>query len=304
MQQKPPKLDIHGIILLDKPTNMSSNKALQIVKRTLNAKKAGHTGALDPLATGLLPLCFGQATKMADFLLGQNKTYLVTAKLGERTTTSDSEGEIIATKDIPQLNTATIENYLDSFRGEIIQTPSMYSALKFQGKPYYYYARKGIDIERVSRPVTIIKNELLELTADTLTLRVQCTKGTYIRTLIDDLGELIGCGAHVIALRREQIDGIQGDMVSMDQLEENNTHCLAALLSPTTVLDCDKYVLTKDEEIEFVKGRLKEIITKKKKALLALISENGQTLGYAQYTKDNFYSITRRFIYGFGTTGL
>jgi tRNA pseudouridine55 synthase len=301
-QVKKQRDNIHGIVLLDKPSGMSSNKVLQIVKRVFNAKKAGHTGALDPLATGLLPLCFGQATKLADYLLGQNKTYLVTAKLGERTTTSDSEGELVDTKEIPLLDDCKLEKYLEHFRGEIIQTPSMYSALKYQGKPYYYYARKGIEIERVSRPVTIFNCELLSHTADTLTLRVACSKGTYIRTLIDDLGEIIGCGAHVIALRREHIDGIHGDMVSLDLFESRDDEQFkSALLPPEAVINCDTYTLS-DSELEGLRiGTLASVESMTSSDLMVLKSQDNIVFAYAQREENNHFKIARRFIHGFGT---
>ena len=295
------KMDVNGIILLDKPTGMSSNKALQIVKRALNANKAGHTGALDPLATGLLPLCFGQATKLADYLLGQDKTYLVTAKLGERTTTSDSEGEIVESRQAPTLSPSIIQKYLESFQGEIIQTPSMYSALKYQGKPYYYYARKGIVIERVSRPVTIFFCELIDFTSDTITLRVRCSKGTYIRTLIDDLGENMGCGAHVVALRRESIEGIRGTMCKIDLFNSESSFDLKSLLlCPDRVISCDAYVLSKDEQEKLCIGILKSIECETLFDLILLKSQEGIIFGCAQKIHTNQFEITRRFVNGFG----
>lgn len=293
------KKDIHGIVLLDKPTGMSSNKALQIVKRALKAKKAGHTGALDPLATGLLPLCFGQATKLAEYLLGKDKTYIVTAKLGERTTTSDSEGDIVATKPVPEFNESILENYLQSFRGDILQTPSMYSALKFQGKPYYYYARKGIEIERVNRQVTIFKNELLGFTKDTITLRVQCSKGTYIRTLVDDLGELMGCGAHVTTLHRESIEGIKGQMTPLAIVEEEADFYLQ---EPSTIITCGYYVLSSIELQSLKIGTLKEISTQTVEDIIVLKDEKGTVFAYAERIENDRFIITKRFIRGFGFT--
>lgn len=221
--RRSPRLNITGILLLDKPTGFSSNDALQKVKNLLKAKKAGHTGALDPLATGMLPLCFGEATKFSQFLLDADKTYEVTIKLGVRTATSDSEGEIIAEKPVPELSKKQLEKHLDQFRGDIMQVPSMYSALKHQGKPLYYYARQGITIEREARPLTIFELKLLEQTPDTLKLFIHCSKGTYVRTIADDLGELIGCGAHVIALRRLTVGGFnQESMVTLEQLTSDS----------------------------------------------------------------------------------
>ena len=213
--------DLHGVLLLDKSQGMTSNDALQKVKRLLNAKKAGHTGALDPLATGMLPICFGEATKFSQYLLDSDKRYKVIAKLGERTDTSDADGQIICTKPV-LIDQAQIEQALTHFRGDILQVPTMFSALKYQGKPLYEYARQGIVIEREARPITVYENQFIEFDATTnqLTLEIHCSKGTYIRTIIDDLGELLGCGAHVIYLRRLQVSNYPLDkMVTLEALE-------------------------------------------------------------------------------------
>ena len=212
------KQDIHGIVLLNKSQGMSSNRALQKVKRLLNAKKGGHTGALDPLATGLLPLCFGQATKIAEFLLGEDKTYVVEAKLGQRTTTSDSEGEIIDERPVPIIAMDDFEALLSCFRGKIQQMPSMYSALKYQGRPYYYYARKGIEIERSTRTITIYQCDVIYLKPNSFLCGFVALR-TYIRTLVDDIGEALGCGAHVTSLHRESIDGVYGSMLALEEIE-------------------------------------------------------------------------------------
>jgi tRNA pseudouridine55 synthase len=206
-QARPAKRRVDGIVLLDKPTGMSSNAALQKVRWLFRAKKAGHTGSLDPLATGVLPLCFGEATKLCHYLLAEDKTYEVTARLGIRTTTSDSEGECVSTRPIPILTEAILEKYLDKYRGAIMQVPSMYSALKYNGQPLYQLARQGITVDRPARAIHIYENHLLSLMQETLSLRVSCSKGTYIRSLIDDLGEDLGCGAHVTALRRIRVAG-------------------------------------------------------------------------------------------------
>ena len=193
--------DIHGVFLLDKPQGMSSNDIMQKVKRIFQANKAGHTGALDPLATGMLPICLGEATKFSQFLLEADKRYLVTAKLGERTDTSDAEGQIVETRDV-NVKTSEILTALEQFRGDILQVPTMFSALKHNGKSLYEYARQGITVEREARPITIFELNFIEYNAPYLTLEVHCSKGTYIRTLVDDLGEVLGCGAHVTMLRR------------------------------------------------------------------------------------------------------
>ena len=196
--------DIHGVFLLDKPQGMSSNDIMQKVKRIFQANKAGHTGALDPLATGMLPICLGEATKFSQFLLDADKRYLVTAKLGERTDTSDAEGQIVETRDV-NVKTPEILTALEQFRGNILQVPTMFSALKYNGKPLYEYARQGITVEREARPITIFELNFIEYNAPYLTLEVHCSKGTYIRTLVDDLGETLGCGAHVTMLRRTAV---------------------------------------------------------------------------------------------------
>lgn len=193
---------VHGILLLDKPTGMSSNAALQVVKRLFNAQKAGHTGSLDPLATGLLPICLGEATKITSYLLDSDKKYQGTAKLGIRTNTADAEGDVLQTRPVPILSDDTLEMALDSFRGEISQIPPMHSALKLNGKPLYELARQGIEVERKPRNVTIFELQKLGFDKDELELFVHCSKGTYIRTLAEDLGEILECGAHLSALRR------------------------------------------------------------------------------------------------------
>lgn len=196
--------DIHGVFLLDKPQGMSSNDIMQKVKRIFQANKAGHTGALDPLATGMLPICLGEATKFSQFLLDADKRYLVTAKLGERTDTSDAEGQIVETREV-KVKTPEILTALEQFRGNILQVPTMFSALKHNGKPLYEYARQGITVAREARPITIFELNFIQYNAPYLTLEVHCSKGTYIRTLVDDLGEVLGCGAHVTMLRRTAV---------------------------------------------------------------------------------------------------
>ena len=214
--------DIHGVFLLDKPQGMSSNDIMQKVKRIFQANKAGHTGALDPLATGMLPICLGEATKFSQFLLDADKRYLVTAKLGERTDTSDAEGQIVETREV-KVKTPEILTALEQFRGDILQVPTMFSALKHNGKPLYEYARQGITVEREARPITIFELNFIEYNAPYLTLEVHCSKGTYIRTLVDDLGEVLGCGAHVTMLRRTAV----ADYPTEKMLDWNTLQALA-----------------------------------------------------------------------------
>ncbi|OOF36055.1 MULTISPECIES: tRNA pseudouridine(55) synthase TruB [Rodentibacter] len=211
--------DIDGVFLLDKPQGMSSNEIMQKVKRLFQANKAGHTGALDPLATGMLPICLGEATKFSQFLLDADKRYLVTAKLGERTDTSDADGLVVETRAV-NVETPQILTALEQFRGDILQVPTMFSALKHQGKPLYEYARQGITVEREARPITIFELKFIEYHAPYLTLEVHCSKGTYIRTLVDDLGEVLGCGAHVTMLRRLAVADYPIEaMMSWDELQ-------------------------------------------------------------------------------------
>lgn len=198
--------DVSGIFFLDKPLNLSSNAALQKVKRAFNAQKAGHTGSLDPLATGLLPICLGEATKFSQYLLDAEKEYVVTARLGTKTSTGDAEGHVISTRPVSVISTQLWLQVLERFRGEIFQTPPMYSALKFQGQPLYRFARQGKVVEVATRKIHINELELLEQKENEVTLRVRCSKGTYIRTLVEDIGETLNCGAYVTALRRIALD--------------------------------------------------------------------------------------------------
>jgi len=195
---------IDGILLLDKSAGITSNGALQSVKRLYGAAKAGHTGSLDPIATGVLPICFGEATKFSQFLLDADKRYVATLQLGQKTTTGDSEGEVIETREIPDLSDAEVEDCLQQFRGEIEQIPSMYSAIKVDGQPLYKLARQGIEIERKARTVLIRQLTLISRKKDQWIIDIHCTKGTYVRSLAEDIGEVLGCGAHVTALRRHQ----------------------------------------------------------------------------------------------------
>ncbi|EPE1308885.1 tRNA pseudouridine(55) synthase TruB [Acinetobacter baumannii] len=202
--QKISRRHISGVFLLNKPLGQSSNAALQKVRWLYRAQKAGHTGALDPLATGLLPICLGEATKFSHYLLDSTKRYQTTVRLGQTTTTGDVEGDILQERPIPVLSKELIEQTLEKFRGDIQQVPPMYSALKKEGKPLYELARKGIEIERETRPVTIYALELIEFTENSITLDVTCSKGTYIRVLGEDIGEVVGCGGHLTMLHRIQ----------------------------------------------------------------------------------------------------
>ncbi len=194
--------NIHGIVLVDKPKGQSSNAILQQVRHLFNAKKAGHTGTLDPLASGILPICFGKATKISKFLLGTNKHYITLAKLGQKTSTGDAEGEIIATRNYKYLSKNMLERVLKSFVGEIWQTPPMYSALKRLGVPLYKLARQGKEVERKARLVNIFSLKLIDYRHGLLMLDMICSKGTYVRTLVEDIGDALGCYAFVKELKR------------------------------------------------------------------------------------------------------
>ncbi|WP_439214437.1 tRNA pseudouridine(55) synthase TruB [Duffyella gerundensis] len=211
--------DIHGVLLLDKPQGLSSNDALQKVKRIFNANRAGHTGALDPLATGMLPICLGEATKFSRYLLDSDKRYRVIARLGQRTDTSDADGIVVEERPVA-FNNEQLETALESFRGESQQVPSMYSALKHQGRPLYEYARQGIDVPREARPIVVYELLFIRWEGEELELEIHCSKGTYIRTIIDDLGEKLGCGAHVTMLRRLEVATYPvSQMVTLEQLQ-------------------------------------------------------------------------------------
>ena len=211
---------VSGIILLDKPLGFTSNAALQKVRWLLNAEKAGHTGSLDPLATGVLPLCFGEATKFSQYLLDADKAYETVAQLGVTTTTADAEGEVIERKPV-NISQAQLEAVLPQFRGDLQQIPPMYSALKRDGQPLYKLARAGEVVEREPRSVTIARLDLLSLEADRARLAVSCSKGTYIRTLVEDIGRELGCGAHVAELRRTQAGPFDlSQTVTLEVLEQ------------------------------------------------------------------------------------
>jgi tRNA pseudouridine55 synthase len=230
---------INGVLLLDKPYEMSSNHALQAVKRIYFAQKAGHTGALDPLATGMLPICLGEGTKFSQFLLDTDKTYQVVAKLGIRTTTSDADGEIVSEKAV-NVSDEALNDALNSFRGTTKQVPSMYSALKYKGQPLYKYAREGIDVPREARDITVFNLELLRFDKDNreVELEIHVSKGTYIRTIVDDLGELLGCGAHVADLRRLAVGEYPIDkMVTLEQLETLFEQAKTQDIAPSELLD-------------------------------------------------------------------
>ena len=288
---------INGVVLVDKHQGESSNHILQQVKRLFNAQKAGHTGALDPLATGMLPICLGEATKFSQFLLDADKTYRVRAQLGVRTDTSDADGEVVQVRPIA-VTEAQLLTALEPFRGAINQVPSMFSALKYQGKPLYEYARKGIEIERPARPIHIYRLDLLAFSGDFIELEVHCSKGTYIRSLIDDLGEVLGCGAHVTMLHRTQVaDYPSEQMLSVAALreirgetpaEEADFTGLDALLLPldSPVASLPKVMADGTQGPAFLHGQPVSAGAYEAGTLVRIVNPQGTFLGVAEYRDD------------------
>ena len=283
---------------------MSSNDIMQKVKRIFQANKAGHTGALDPLATGMLPICLGEATKFSQFLLDADKRYLVTAKLGERTDTSDAEGQIVETREV-KVKTPEILTALEQFRGDILQVPTMFSALKHNGKPLYEYARQGITVEREARPITIFELNFIEYNAPYLTLEVHCSKGTYIRTLVDDLGEVLGCGAHVTMLRRTAVaDYPTEKMLDWNALqslaEQQDLALLDALLLPMDTAVAKLPALTLDENQTQGIGfgqRIKFDNPNRLQGQVRLFSHENRFLGVAVIDENNVIRPQRLVVY-------
>ena len=244
---------VHGVLLLDKPLGLSSNEALQKAKWLLRAEKAGHTGTLDPLATGVLPLCFGAATKFSQLQLDADKRYEAIATLGVKTSTADAEGEVIETRPVPAITQAVLDKVATQFTGPIRQVPPMHSALKKDGRPLYDYARAGITIEREARAVEILKLKLSlaspEYGLNAIKIEVTCTKGTYIRTLGEDIGEALGCGAHLTALRRTGTGGFElQQTISLAAFEAMTESAREALLLPVDSLLPDHLGVTLDAE--------------------------------------------------------
>jgi tRNA pseudouridine55 synthase len=277
---------VDGVLLLDKPVGLSSNDALIRAKRVLNAKKAGHTGTLDPFATGLLPLCFGEATKFSQDLLEADKTYEAIVHLGIMTNTGDTEGEAIETLPV-DVTLAQIEAALARFRGPILQVPPMYSALKRDGKAYYEYAREGITLEREARPVTIHGLELISYEAPFLKISVTCSKGTYVRVLGEDIGAALGCGAHLNALRRTQVGPLSIDgMITMETLQAHAAPL--SLLAPVDALlsSFPSVELTPELAVRFLQGQRlalgKEAVAVPAELGRVRVYSDGKLLGTAQ----------------------
>ncbi|PLP97357.1 tRNA pseudouridine(55) synthase TruB [Cupriavidus pauculus] len=292
---RPPRLprrDVHGVLLLDKPLGLSSNDALVRAKRLLRANKAGHTGTLDPLATGLLPLCFGEATKFSQDLLEADKTYEAVVRLGATTTTGDAEGEIVSERPVT-CDRAALDAAIVRFTGDIEQVPPMYSALKKDGKPLYEYARAGQTVERAARQVTIHAITLLDVDLENsrFTMRVTCSKGTYIRTLAEDIGEALGCGAHLTGLRRTGVGDLTLDgAVTLEQIDAHADDVRPALLAPVDALlqRCTPVHLDAASAARFVQGQriarrdLSEGQVPEEGALGRVYGDDGRLLGVAR----------------------
>jgi len=283
MQKKSLKREIDGVFLLNKPLGFSSNQALKKIQWLFNAKKAGHTGTLDPMASGLLPICIGEATKFSNRLLEANKTYIATVQLGLTTTTGDQEGEVVSQKEVV-LKPNQLQETLQKFTGDITQIPPMFSALKFEGKPLYEYARQGIEIERKPRPVTIYDIKLNKIEESIVMLEVICSKGTYIRTLAEDIGHVLGCGAHLKGLERTQTGHFQlPDALTIEALEAMSMASREKTLLPVDALleGLSSIELTVTETEAIKKGQAIDFISENDNEL-RLYGASGQFLGVGQ----------------------
>jgi len=288
---------VDGVFLLNKPTGISSNSALQQVRRIYGAAKGGHTGALDPLATGMLPVCLGEATKFSQHLLDSDKRYITTAKLGIRTDSSDADGEVVEEKPVPEgLTTEQIEALLvEHFTGEIEQVPSMFSALKHQGQPLYKLARKGIQVEVKPRKVTIHEIKLTDLRDDEIDLEVFCSKGTYIRSIVEDLGHLLGCGAHVKMLHRLDVGAFKADqMMTLDELRQKMPENASEEEQKSIQTELDKLLLPAWAAV----ADMPAVMLDKKQSDLILHGQSVEQTEYAEGYMVRLFAIgeTERFL--------
>ena len=291
-QVKRIRRNVSGIILLDKPLGFTSNAALQKVRWLLNAEKAGHTGSLDPLATGVLPLCFGEATKFSQYLLDSDKGYETVMQMGQTTNTGDAEGEVLQTRDVT-VGRADIEALLPRFRGPISQIPPMYSALKRDGQPLYKLARAGEVVEREARSVTINRLELLECEGTRARLSVGCSKGTYIRTLVEDIGEALGCGAYVAELRRTQAGPFAlAQTVTLEELEQahadGGNEALDRFLMPSDsgLQDWPMVSLSEHSAFYWLNGQPVRAPDAPKFGMVRVQDHNGRFIGIGEVSED------------------
>lgn len=284
---------INGILLLDKSAGVTSNAALQRVKYLFHAKKAGHTGSLDPIATGMLPICFGSATKLAPYLLESDKSYHVTARLGVCTTTGDTEGDVTETRPVQNITGALIKEVMARFMGEIEQVPPMFSAIKVKGQPLYKLARKGVEIERKPRQVNILSLSLETWQDNLFTFTVHCSKGTYIRTLVEEMGNGLGCGAHVVALRRITVSSYADmPMYTLSALEAlretGGIQALdACLLSIETAVQAFPVVKLSNTSVFYLRmGQPVRVNVSCQHTLVRLISDDARFLGIGEILPD------------------
>ncbi|MBI2791224.1 MAG: tRNA pseudouridine(55) synthase TruB [Gammaproteobacteria bacterium] len=283
---------VDGILLIDKPIGISSNSALQEAKHLFNAQKAGHTGSLDPLASGMLPICFGEATKYSRFLLEEKKCYQTVMQLGVTTTTGDGEGDVVNREPIPILTEELLAQMLSRFQGQLQQIPPMYSAIKFQGQPLYKLARQGKEIERQSRQITVYGLQIDEIDAQKgcISLTIECSTGTYIRTLVEDMGSFLGCGAHVIALRRLWVWPFnQHEMFNFDDLTRLSQPSLLSMLLPlqtvlTAILPTLK--VTNMAASLLQKGQIIPFQEQSKPGWAALLTLSGEFIGVGEVLED------------------
>ncbi len=298
--------DITGVVILDKPVGLTSNQALQAVKRLFRARKAGHTGSLDPLASGVLPVCLGQATKISTYLLGANKHYRVTAKLGIKTDTGDADGEIVKRLPVTNIDSGRWLKVMAEFTGELEQVPPMYSALKHKGQPLYKLARQGVEVDRKSRPITIYEMSLVGMEGDTVEIDVHCSKGTYVRTLLEDMAESLGTVAHVSALRRLGVGPYTVDLaVTLQDLETlagTDPAALDGILlgADSAISDWPKaelpansaFYLTRGQPVSF-QGIGQDL---PRAGLVRIYDENGRFLGVGEIVPDKQIAPRRLFL--------
>jgi len=288
------RVAVNGIVLLNKPTGRTSNDVLQEVKRIYRARKAGHTGSLDPIASGLLPVCLGEATKVSSFLLDADKRYSLTARFGKRTDTGDAEGEIIAECDIGDLNARRVAEVLERFRGRLRQIPPMYSAIKRNGQPLYKLARQGIEVEREARDIEVFEFELTTHQDAEYRFELHCSKGTYVRTLVDDIGEQLGCGGHVSELRRTGIGPFQRPEhtgVTLPELHaaaEAGAEALAGYLLPldAALINWPDVTLSPDMVFYVRQGQAVQVPKAPTSGFLRLYARDGSFVGMGRVQDD------------------
>lgn len=294
--------NITGIIVIDKPTGRSSNHVLQQVKRLFDAKKAGHTGNLDPLATGVLPICLGEATKISSYLLDSDKSYRVRCQLGVMTDSGDADGQEISQHQLPNVTQQEFEQTLQSFIGQQQQVPPMFSALKHQGQPLYKLARQGVEVERKPRTVIIYDIQLIELNTDSFTLDVRCSKGTYIRTLVEDISHELGSGGHVTLLRRTEAAGYNlENAITIEQLEKIASEGLDELdkllmNSGDALNGWPEFTINEDMLVSLRHGQTIRVDDVYSQPLVKLISEDGFFLGIGEMSEQGVIAPKRVFV--------